>query len=312
MTISAEAATVPPLELQSGKQRKQRSLWGDAWSQFRRNKLAIFGLVLLTTIVLAVLVGPWVYPVDPKAIDILAASQGPSAAHPMGTDDLGRDMLARVLYGGRISLAVGFTAMVIAIFVGTAVGLIAGYIRRLDSLLMRFTDMMLTLPQIPLLLVAMSLFRDPLRQSFGLEMGAFIMVVTIIGILGWMPTARMVRGSVLSLKNKEFVEAAVNVGAKSGGIMTRHILPNVFGIIIVAATLEVAAAILTESTLSFLGVGFPPDVPTWGSLLYYGRNYMTQYPWMVLFPGLLIALTILAINFIGDGLRDALDPRQRR
>ena len=312
MTISAGAGTAPALDLQGGKQRKQRSLWGDAWSQFRRNKLAIFGLVLLLSIVIAVLVGPWLYPVDPKAIDILASSQPPSAAHPMGTDDLGRDMLARVLYGGRISLAVGFTAMFIAIFVGTSVGLLAGYLRRLDGLLMRFTDMMLTLPQIPLLLVAMGLFRDPLRQRFGLEIGAFIMVVTIIGILGWMPTARMVRGSVLSLKQKEFVEAAVNVGARSNSIMTRHILPNVLGIIIVSATLEVAAAILTESTLSFLGVGFPPDVPTWGSLLYYGRNYMTQYPWMVLFPGLMISLTILGINFIGDGLRDALDPRQRR
>jgi peptide/nickel transport system permease protein len=312
MTINAGAGTATALDLQGGKQRKQRSLWGDAWVQFRRNKLAIFGLVLLLSIILAVLVGPWLYPVDPKAIDILASSQPPSASHPMGTDDLGRDMLARVLYGGRISLAVGFTAMFIAIFVGTSVGLLAGYLRRLDGLLMRFTDMMLTLPQIPLLLVAMGLFRDPLRQRFGLEIGAFIMVVTIIGILGWMPTARMVRGSVLSLKQKEFVEAAVNVGARSNSIMTRHILPNVLGIIIVSATLEVAAAILTESTLSFLGVGFPPDVPTWGSLLYYGRNYMTQYIWMVLFPGLMISLTILGINFIGDGLRDALDPRQRR
>jgi peptide/nickel transport system permease protein len=312
MTITAGAGTATALDLQGGKKRKQRSLWGDAWVQFRRNKLAIFGLVMLVTIVIAVLVGPWLYPVDPKAIDILASSQAPSAAHPMGTDDLGRDMLARVLYGGRISLAVGFTAMFISILVGTTVGLSAGYIQRLDGPLMRFTDMMLTLPQIPLLLVAMGLFRDPLRQRFGLEIGAFIMVVTIIGILGWMPTGRLVRGSVLSLKQKEFVEAAVNVGARSNSIMTRHILPNVLGIIIVSATLEVAAAILTESTLSFLGVGFPPDVPTWGSLLYYGRNYMTQFPWMVLFPGLMISLTILAINFIGDGLRDALDPRQRR
>lgn len=311
MSISAGAGTAPALELQGGKQRRQRSLWGDAWSQFRRNKLAIFGLILLLTIIVAVLVGPLVYPVDPKAIDIVDASQPPSAEHPMGTDDLGRDMLARVLYGGRISLSVGFVAMAIAIVVGTTVGLLAGYVRRFDSPLMRFTDMMLTLPQIPLLLVAMSLFRDPLRQYLGLEMGAFIMVVTVIGVLGWMPTARMVRGSVLSLKQKEFVEAAVNVGARSKSIMTRHILPNVVGIIIVAATLEVAAAILTESTLSFLGVGFPPDVPTWGSLLFAGRNYMTQFPWMVLFPGLMISLTILAVNFIGDGLRDALDPRQR-
>jgi len=312
MTTTAGAAATPPFDLPGDRRRRQRTLWGDAWSQFRRSKLAVFGLVLLTLIMLGVLVGPLVYPVDPKAIDILVSSQGPSTTHPMGTDDLGRDMLARVLYGGRISLSVGFVAMLIAMLVGTTVGLLAGYVRRIDNLLMRFTDMMLTLPQIPLLLVAMALFRDPLRQRFGLEMGAFIMVVTVIGVLGWMPTARMVRGSVLSLKQKEFVEAAVNVGARSDSIMTRHILPNVFGIIIVAATLEIAAAILTESTLSFLGVGFPPDVPTWGSLLFYGRNYMTQFPWMVIFPGLMISLTILAINFIGDGLRDALDPRQRR
>lgn len=311
MSASAGAAS-SSLQIKSPKTRRQRTLWGDAWVQFRHNRLAMFGFLLLLVIILGVVIGPYLYQVDPKAINIVDASSPPSSAYPLGTDDLGRDMLARCLYGGRISLAVGFVAMLIAMVVGTTIGLLAGYLSRLDNLLMRFTDMMLTLPQVPLLLVAMSLFRDPLRMHFGLEMGAFIMVVTIIGILGWMPTARMVRGSVLSLKRKEFVEAAVNVGARNGSIMTRHILPNVFGIITVAATLEVATAILTESTLSFLGVGFPPDVPTWGSLLYYGRNYMTQFPWMVMFPGLLISLTILAINFMGDGLRDALDPRQRQ
>jgi peptide/nickel transport system permease protein len=308
MIISTGTVAQHKLQGRSG----QRSFWRDAWGQFQRNKLAMFGLALLLTIALAVLLGPWLYPVDPKAIDILASGQPPSATHPMGTDDLGRDMLARVLYGGRISLAVGFAAMMIAVILGTTVGLLAGYIGQFDNPLMRFTDMMLTLPKIPLLLVATGLFRDPLRASVGLEGGAFILVVAIIGILGWMTTARMVRGSVLSVKQMEFVEAAVNLGARTNGIMTRHILPNVLGIIVVAATLEVAAAILVESTISFLGMGFPPDVPTWGSLLYYGRNYMTQSAWMVLFPGLMISLTILAINFIGDGLRDALDPRQRR
>jgi peptide/nickel transport system permease protein len=287
-------------------------LWGDAWVQFRRNKLAVFGLALLFVILLAVVAGPLVYRVDPKEINILEANSPPSLDHLFGTDDLGRDMLARCLYGGRISLSVGVVAMLIAMLVGTSIGLFSGYIARLDNVLMRFTDMMLTLPQIPLLLVAMSLFRDPLRMTFGQELGAFLMVVTIIGLFGWMPTARMVRGSVLSLKRKEFVEAAVNVGVRSNSIMWRHILPNTMAIIIVAATLAVASAILTESTLSFLGLGFPSDVPTWGSLLYENRNYMVMSPWMVMFPGLLISLTILAINFMGDGLRDALDPRQRQ
>jgi peptide/nickel transport system permease protein len=266
-------------------------------------------LLLLT---LFVFLGPYVYTVDPKHIDILAANAPPSAEHPFGTDDLGRDMLARCIYGGRISLTVGFTAMLIAMFLGTTVGLVAGYFKRLDNLLMRFTDLMLTLPALPILLVAAALFRDPLRAAFGLEAGAFIMIVTVIGVLGWMSTSRLVRGSVLSVKQKEFVEAAVNVGVQSNNILVRHILPNVVGVIIVSATLAVAAAVLTESTLSFLGVGFPPDVPTWGSLLYAGRNFMTQFPWVVIFPGVLISLTILSINFMGDGLRDALDPRQRR
>lgn len=311
MSISAGTAS-PKIEIGAQKKRKHRTLWGDAWVQFRRNRLAVLGLTLIALITLGVLAGPYLYPVDPKQINILDASASPSSAHPFGTDDLGRDMLARCIYGGRISLSVGLAAMLIAMFAGATVGLLAGYVDKLDNILMRFTDMMLTLPQIPLLLVAMSLFRDPLRMRFGLEVGAFVMVVTIIGVFGWMPTARMVRGSVLSLKRKEFVEAAVNVGVRNGSIMWRHILPNTMAIIIVAATLSVASAILTESTLSFLGLGFPPDVPTWGSLLYENRNYMVKAPWMVMFPGLLISLTILAINFMGDGLRDALDPRQRQ
>jgi len=311
MSISAGTAS-PKIEIGAQKKRKHRTLWGDAWVQFRRNRLAVLGLTLIALITLGVLAGPYLYPVDPKQINILDASASPSSAHPFGTDDLGRDMLARCIYGGRISLSVGLAAMLIAMFAGATVGLLAGYVNKLDNILMRFTDMMLTLPQIPLLLVAMSLFRDPLRMRFGLEVGAFVMVVTIIGVFGWMPTARMVRGSVLSLKRKEFVEAAVNVGVRNGSIMWRHILPNTMAIIIVAATLSVASAILTESTLSFLGLGFPPDVPTWGSLLYENRNYMVKAPWMVMFPGLLISLTILAINFMGDGLRDALDPRQRQ
>ena len=177
--------------------------------------------------------------------------------------------------------------------------------------MMRFTDMMLALPQLPLLLVIILLFRDTLRTMFGPEMGIFLLIVFVIGILGWMATARIVRSTVLSIKEKEFVEAAVNVGSGQRRILNRHILPNVLSPIIVSATLAVAAAILTESALSFLGLGFPPDVPTWGRLLFDGKDFMTFTPWVVIWPGLFISLTVLSINFIGDGLRDALDPRAR-
>ncbi len=269
-------------------------------------------MIVLIGLILMVTIGPLVYPVDPKRIDIMASGEAPSAEHPFGTDDLGRDMLARNLYGGRISLAVGFAAMLISMTFGAAIGLLSGFVTRLDNLLMRFTDMMFALPQLPLLLVISSLFQDTLRRSLGQEIGAFILVVTVIGLFGWMPTARIVRGSVLSIKHKEYVEAAINVGVREGNIMVRHIFPNVFGAIIVAATLQVATAILTESTLSFLGLGFPSDVPTWGRLLYEGKDFLTVMPWISIFPGILISLTILAINFMGDGLRDALDPRQRQ
>jgi peptide/nickel transport system permease protein len=308
--MTATAAT-PTLE-QSLAPRRHRTLWGDAWVQFRRNRLAVFGLIVLIGLILMVTVGPVIYSVDPKRINIMEAGAAPSLAHPFGTDDLGRDLLARNLYGGRISLAVGFAAMLIAMTFGATVGLLSGFVARLDNLLMRFTDMMFALPQLPLLLVISSLFQDSLRRTLGQELGAFLLVVTVIGLFGWMPTARIVRGSVLSIKRKEYVEAAINVGVRENSIMVRHILPNVFGAIIVAATLQVANAILTESTLSFLGLGFPSDIPTWGRLLYEGKDFLTTMPWIAFFPGLLISLTILAINFMGDGLRDALDPRQRQ
>ena len=308
--MSVQTATAETIDLADN--RKHRTLWGDAWVQFRKNKLALFGLTVLTLIVLFVVIGPLVYKVDPDHIDITLSSLPPSPEHPFGTDDLGRDTLARNLYGGRISLAVGITAMFIAIFLGTLVGLLSGYFPLADGPLMRFTDMMLALPQLPLLLVIIMLFRDALRKRFGPELGIFLLIVFVIGILGWMATARIVRGSVLSIKNKEFIEAANAVGVRQYKIMRRHILPNVMSPIIVSATLGVATAILTESALSFLGLGFPPDVPTWGSLLFANRDFITQNPWLVFWPGLLISLTILSINFIGDGLRDALDPRLRQ
>lgn len=313
MAATTQAA---PMNVQMTKARssKPRTLWGDAWTQFRRNKLAIFGMTVLVLLLVGVIVGPMVYTVDPEKIDIIASELSPTftGEHPFGTDDLGRDTLARNLNGGRISLAVGFTAMLIAMTFGTLIGLLSGFIPSLDGPLMRFTDMMFALPQLPLLLVIIMLFRDTLRAVFGPEIGIFLLVVFVIGILGWMPTARIVRGSVLSIKEKEFVEAADCIGVRRGKIMFKHILPNVMSPIIVSATLGIASAILTESALSFLGLGFPSDVPTWGRLLYDGRDFMTRNPWLVFWPGLFISLTILSINFMGDGLRDALDPRLRQ
>ncbi len=311
MALSAGAAAPQSMELAVPK-RPHRTLWGDAWVQFRRNKLAMFGMVALVVLVVFAFAGPLVYTVDGKHIDIVNSSQGPTLAHPFGTDDLGRDLLARNMTGGRISISVGFTAMLIAMTLGAAIGLVSGYVTRLDGILMRFTDMMFALPQLPLLLVLSGLFQEPLRRSLGQSTGAFILIVTVIGVLGWMSTARIVRGSVLSIKEKEYVEAAANVGSSGSRIMVRHILPNVFSAIIVSATLAMAAAILTESTLSFLGLGFPSDVATWGRLLYEGKDFLTSNPWISLWPGVLISLTVLSINFMGDGLRDALDPRQRQ
>ena len=315
MAVRTQTASANNLAVEL-PERQYRTLWGDVWLRFRRHKLAIVGVFVLGFLILGVLVGPVVYTVDPEysfiVDDIKSINQRPSVKYPLGTDDLGRDTLARNLFGGRISLAVGVVAMFVSITFGALVGVLSGYFRRLDNPLMRFTDLMLALPSLPLLLVIIMLFRDSLKALLGPEPGIFLLVVLVIGILGWMPTARVVRGSVLSIKEKEFVEAAVSVGTREYSILWQHILPNVLSPIIVSATLGVASAILTESALSFLGLGFPSNVPTWGRLLFENKDFITQNPWLVIWPGLFISLTILSINFLGDGLRDALDPRQRR
>ena len=315
MAVRTQTASADNLSVELPA-RQYRTLWGDVWLRFRRHTLAIVGVIVLGLLILGVLVGPVVYTVDPEysfiVDDIKSINQRPSVKYPLGTDDLGRDTLARNLFGGRISLAVGVVAMLVSITFGALVGVLSGYFRRLDNPLMRFTDLMLALPSLPLLLVIIMLFRDSLKALLGPEPGIFLLVVVVIGILGWMPTARVVRGSVLSIKEKEFVEAAVSVGTREYSILWQHILPNVLSPIIVSATLGVAAAILTESALSFLGLGFPSNVPTWGRLLFENKDFITQNPWLVIWPGLFISLTILSINFLGDGLRDALDPRQRR
>jgi peptide/nickel transport system permease protein len=284
---------------------------GEAWRRFRKHKLAVGSAVVLGVMILAVLFGPffWTVPID--EIDFTARLQGPSMAHPFGTDDLGQDLLARVLYGGRISLAVGFAAMGVAVTVGVLVGAIAGMSKGpVDVALMWVTDLFLSLPQLPLLLLIIYLFRDALADLVGQELGVFIMIVAVIGLFNWMQVARLVRAQFFSLREKEFVEAARALGASRVRIVVQHILPNALGPVIVAASIDVAGAILAESTLSFLGLGFPPDTPTWGRLLFDAKDNLDFAPHWAIFPGLAIFLTVLTINFVGDGLRDALDPRR--
>ena len=288
------------------------SLYRDVWDQFKKHKGALFGGVVFLTIIIAVILGPFLWPFEANAIDIRSRNQGPSFIHPFGTDQLGRDTLARMLAGGRTSIAVGLCAMVLTIFLGTFIGVTAGFYKRLDGPLMRLTDLFLSLPLLPLLLVMMLLFREPLSSAYGPERGMFILIVFAIGITSWMPTARIVRADVLALKEREFVLAAIASGSSNSLVVRRHILPNVLSAILVSATLAIANGIITESALSFLGLGFPPDFPTWGRLLNDAVDYLQQYPERVFWPGLLISLTVLSVSYLGDGLRDALDPRMRK
>jgi len=287
------------------------SLWRDALRRFRRHRLAMIGTTVLLVMVVAVVAGPLAWRLPVNEIDFKQKLKGPTWSHPLGTDDLGQDLLARMLYGGRISLAVGVAAMLIAISLGTAIGAASGYMGgAVDHTLMRLTDLFLSIPALPLLLLIVYLFRDALKKAVGPEAGVFVLIVVVIGGLRWMPVARLVRAQFLSLREKEFVEAARGLGAPPLRQVVRHILPNAMAPVIVAGSLDVAAAIIAESTLSFLGLGFPPDIPTWGRLLFDAKDNLDFAPHWAIFPGTAIFLTVLSINYIGDGLRDALDPRK--
>jgi peptide/nickel transport system permease protein len=309
-SLTVETALESGPVLAAGKRRRV-SPGQEAWRRFRKHRLALASLFVLGLMILVIALGPLVWPVAINDIDFSAMLQGPTSAHPLGTDDLGQDILARLLYGGRISLAVGLAAMLVAVVVGVFIGSLAGMASgRLDALLMWVTDLFLALPQLPLLLLIIYLFRDSLKQVFGAQGGIFLMIVVVIGGLRWMPVARLVRAQFLSLREKEFVEAARALGASKWRLIVWHILPNALGPVIVAATIEVAAAIIAESTLSFLGLGFPPDIPTWGRVLFDAKDTLDVAPHWALAAGSAIFVTVLAINFIGDGLRDALDPRR--
>jgi peptide/nickel transport system permease protein len=278
----------------------QRSQWSMAFERFRAHRPAVVAVFVLGTLAVLSAAAPLISPYDPDKISLLLIYDPPSLAHPFGTDDLGRDLATRILYGGRVSLAIGLLAVTVAVSIGTLVGVIAGYYGRwIDSLLMRFVDMMYSFPRLFLLILFGVFFK-------GMTIGV---IVLVLGVLSWMTTSRLVRASFLSLKNREFVEAARCIGARDRRIIVRHILPNSIAPIIVAATLGVAAAIIAESTLSFLGLGIQPPTSSWGNMLNHATTDMDKAPWIAIFPGLFIFLAVVSINFIGDGLRDALDPR---
>jgi peptide/nickel transport system permease protein len=298
-TAAPVEATFAPAVTPRGRESAPRSQWSLAWQQFRKHRLALYGAITFLALCLGSLLAP-LSPYNPNQTSLLDRFEAPSLIHPMGTDDLGRDELTRVLIGGRMSLTVGLLAMLVSVVVGTIVGAFAGYFGgAADSVLMRTTEMFIAFPQLFILILLAALFGT-----------GFWTIVLVVGLLRWMPVARLVRGAFLQLKEQEFITAARALGAPTGSIMWRHILPNALSPIIVAATLGVAGAILTESTLSFLGLGIQLPTATWGNMLRAAQSEMTTAPWLAFFPGFFIFLTILGINYVGDGLRDALDPRK--
>lgn len=287
--------------------RRAETMTAVVWRRFVRHRMALAGLGVVLVLASASALAPWLSPFDPAKPQLDVQLQPPSPGHPLGTDDLGRDLLTRILYGGRISMTIGVLAMSLAVVIGTAVGAAAGFHGRwIDSGLMRLTDLMLSIPALFLLILLTLLLRNfpvPILR------GGVLAIVLAIALLSWMTVARLVRASFLSIREHLFVEAARALGANNLRIILRHILPNAASPIIVAATLRVASSIITESGLSFLGFGVQPPTPTWGNMLRNAQDQMITAPWTAVFPGLFIFVTVVAINYIGDGLRDALDPR---
>jgi len=286
--------------------RAHESMSTMVWRRFRRHPGAIAGSIMLGIIILAVVLAP-LSPYDPIATDIPNRLQPPSLEHPFGTDQLGRDLLTRCLYGGRVSLAVGFLVVVITLVIGVPLGAIGGYFGGwMDNVIMRFTDAALSLPSLLVLILLSAILREIDIPFF--ERNNVLTIALVIGSLSWMTNARLVRASYLTLREKDFVTAANCMGASNLRIMGRHILPNTVGPIIVASTLEMGYAIMEEAGLSFLGFGIQPPTPSWGNLLSNAQEHLAKHPWLAIFPGLMIFLTIISINYIGDGLRDAFDP----
>ncbi len=296
--IAADGVTIEDLEALSDK---PESFGRQAWDRFRSHRVANIGVVLLILVIIAFIVGPWVSPHEPETTSVLERSEGPSLSHPFGTDDLGRDLMARVFSGGRISLMIALIVSVCATLIGTILGSIAGFSGKfVDSGISQLTNLFLAMPLLPLLLVfAIKFGSSPI--SMALLLSAFV----------WTRAARVVRGQFLTFKNMDFVQAARASGAKPGRIIFRHILPNTIGVILVEASLLAGTAIILESTLSFLSLGVQPPATSLGVLVNEGKGFITSRPSRILIPGAFITLIVLSINFLGDGLRDALDPTSK-
>ena len=285
--------------LEIAKEERGVSLWQDAWRRLQNNRLAVFGAIVLGVVVVAAVAGPWFCPYTYDEQDTALGASPPSAAHRLGTDPLGRDVLTRVLYGGRVSLLVGIAATAVSLLIGVFYGALAGYSGgRLDGIMMRIVDILYALP--------FTIFVIILMVFFG---RSFILLFMAIGAVEWLTMARIVRSQVMSLREQEFVEAAVVMGFRRTRILLAHLIPNALGPIIVYATLTVPRVMLLEAFLSFLGLGVQPPMSSWGLLIKEGVETMEEYPWLLLFPSIALSLTLFALNFLGDGLRDALDPR---
>lgn len=275
------------------------SLWQDAWFRLRKNKMAVGGLSVLLLMCLGALLTPWIAPYSYEQQDLVLGAAPPSAQHWLGTDTLGRDLFTRLLYGGRVSLAVGFIATAVALLIGVLYGTVAGYFGgRIDAAMMRIVDILYALPFMIFIILLMVVFGRN-----------FLLLFLAIGAVEWLTMARIVRGQVQSLRQQEFVEAAVSLGLSQWTIIRRHLIPNTLGPVIVYTTLTIPSVMLFEAFLSFLGLGIQPPQSSWGVLISYGVETMEEYPWLLVFPGLVLSITLFSLNFLGDGLRDALDPR---
>jgi oligopeptide transport system permease protein len=292
--------TVPSaIPLSAEEVEPTSSLWRDAWHRLKKNHMAVFGLIMTLTLAGLSVAGPWLSPYGYEEQNLSLGPTPPGAAHWLGTDVLGRDLLTRMLHGGRISLSVGLLATAVSLFIGVLYGAIAGYVGgRMDAVMMRLVELLYTIPFIIFVILLMVLFG---RQ--------FLLLFVAIGAVEWLTMARIVRAQVMAVKRQEFIEAAVALGLRRRVILLRHLIPNATGPILVYATLTVPMVMLLEAFLSFLGLGVPPPMSSWGVLIKEGAEVMREFPWLLIFPGSVFALTLLSLNFLGDGLRDALDVR---